>query len=194
MGTDRFEVFKGGCRCGNGEFIIEFCEPDHLYPTKSKWYETKITCPKCNSKFSLVDQNGQFILVKNSEIQRREDDLSEWYKNKKAFLKSQKVKKVLKEFENFLSNQPSIAAIYRLLYSAGLVKIGQSTFTKNWSIPTKWIEVNIEPKDLLPVLKLLKRTDKEINSEIKDLKKQWDNTQRDLQPIGPPIYRKSGFP
>lgn len=111
---DRSTIYQKPCPCGKGELIIILCEPDHPWATMSKSYETLISCEICSSKYSLIEQENHFVLVKKSEVKRRELYYDEYNSRGNDLLNLPNVIKLKQELIGLIESQKSIAAIYRL--------------------------------------------------------------------------------
>ena len=104
MGTDRSQVYEGPCPCGLGQIIIDSCTPDHPWPTKSHWYDPKINCKVCASKYTFEEQDKQLGLVERVEIKARKSRLADYDQYKADFWASPETKDVLNEFINLFIN------------------------------------------------------------------------------------------
>lgn len=193
MGTDRMEVHKGPCICGAGEVKINFCTPDHPWPTKSKWFETSVSCKNCNDNYGLIEQNNRFVFVKKSDVKFREDLWSEYSSRSDKLLMWPQTEKILKRLELLLDNQPSMAACHRLLSVYRLYNGSVSTFRKKWNGAAEWIRSNVRVYNLESVMRLLEIEDNKISQELSDLKILWDKHQRPLPIEGDPIMDTSPY-
>ena len=64
MGTDRFEIFRGPCRCGKGHFVVDECSPDHGWPSsRRRWYRADIECDDCKRRYQLQQKAQSFHVI-----------------------------------------------------------------------------------------------------------------------------------
>lgn len=187
MGTDHFEVHRGPCDCGAGEFIVDCCSPDYGF-SHSEWHETSITCRACKAKFSLVSQDDQIILIKNSEIKEREALRNQVAKLSQNLMKHPDVKHLLANLETLLSEQRSVAATYRLLSSANLVYSAIGTFRKEWSDPKSWVQRHVHARNLPRIMKLLNKRSDVVTTKIDEIEQLSRKIDAPFAKVGDPIY------
>ncbi len=135
MGTERSEIARIACPCGRGEIVVTHCEPDHPWPTKSKWLETSLDCQDCRKIFVVEDRSGWIdlgpvVLVKRSEVQARKEREADYDKAAKELMSSNSVRNAIQRFVQRLKAEPSVAALYRLLNSRRLIVESEATFRK----------------------------------------------------------------
>lgn len=172
MSSDDFtEIYRKPCICGSGEVIIEFCMPDHPWTTKSMWFKKSVTCSKCGSEYSLIEQDDKITLVRKSDVQKRETMKDEYLKRCNNILTWPETKEVLDLLETLLDNQPSIKACYRLLHDSGLTSESYSSFFKKWKGAAEWIEDNVKVYNLRKVLEMLHEHVPLIINELEQLEK-----------------------
>lgn len=179
MGTDRSQIYSSSCPCGCGEITINFCTPDHGWPTRSNWIEKDIGCPKCSEEFEIVVQRQHYVLVKklDSEVlQEKAGKLNEQicviYQELKVLPETGEL---VQKFREVLEEQPSLAARHRFLTSSGLEHSSIATFRKRWTGATEWIQENITLLNLDTVMNALDVRDEKIVEKLRaaeDLKKQ----------------------
>lgn len=87
MGTDRVEAYHDQCLCGSGEVIINFCTPDHPWPTSSKWFETSVSCSDCLDKYALIEQDNKYVFVDKNHLKIRDDYGAEYSQRSDDILK-----------------------------------------------------------------------------------------------------------
>lgn len=189
MGTDRSKVYEGPCQCGKGTFEVDFCQPDHGWPTSNPyWYETRIRCSDCVKEFELNRQSNRIVVVEKKEIEARKVSAQKGHKIGSDLMKSEKVKKMLDSFEAVLESQKSMAATHRLLTSAGLEHSSLPTFRKNWRGAKSWIKSYVFASSLDKVLKLLNLHDQEILDVVSKIEQLWEESRTPLPHVGEAIY------
>jgi hypothetical protein len=191
MGTDRFEV-RGPCRCGNGEFFIEWSEPDHPWvkPGQGSW-KSSIECAECNSRYSIVQRGGRFELVENVHLERRRNLRNQLMDLRKRFMDRPDVQDLLQQFAKKLDSFRFKAEIYRFLQQHGFYTGGtQATFTRNWDSPTKWLGENVHsPNDVLKVAAFLGADTAPFQIEIREIENLEAETRVPYPTVGDPIYQ-----
>jgi hypothetical protein len=193
MGTDREEVYRDRCLCGGGEVVIVFCSPDHPWPTKSKWFETAISCANCGSTFDLIEQNNSFSFVEKSEVAKREALWKEHQHRSDNLLKLPETMEVLEEFKKLLETQPSVAARYRILAKHRLVHGTYGTFRKRWIDAEDWIKTHVRARSLTGVLEILGKSRPKIATEVEELKGLYERYSAPLPTVGKPLLDTSPY-
>lgn len=192
MGTEQHEVYRGPCHCGSGQVVINHCMPDHPWVrVTSGWFETSISCESCQSKFELVEQNNNIVVVNKSDIKAKEELRSEWHKRGNNLMAWPDVQKLLKQFEALLNDQPSMAACHRLLKANNFLFETVGTFRKKWQGAEDWIKKNIRPSSLDKLMVLLNQNNQEISQEIMELNSLWEKIQEPFPIVGKPIFKTS---
>ena len=70
MGTERNEIRNVICLCGKGRITVTFCSPDHAYVNDSQtWREDKIECSDCETKYAIMEQGGNLVLVSREDYE-----------------------------------------------------------------------------------------------------------------------------
>lgn len=110
---DWVEQYRGVCRCGAGEFVVEYGTPDHSYPTKSHIWRLTIACRGCKQRYRLVRQDGKTLVVSAKDVKRREQLEREWSRRYEEVLKSRGTVALLSRLEAELKKRKSVAAMYR---------------------------------------------------------------------------------
>jgi hypothetical protein len=191
MGTERTVCHRQPCKCGKGEFVVELLEPYHPYarPSQRQW-EPSIQCPKCSKTFSLIEQNREIILVYNSELEEKKRYRDQYVEQSNALMQIGRVRSYLQQFEQLLSSQRSVAAVYRLLLANQFVDKSEGAFRREFSIgPSKWIEWHIQADDLPKILKVLGKPDDRLFEEVAQIRKLWEQGSEPLTAIEPRIYK-----
>ena len=193
MGTDRVQAYRGKCPCGSGVIDIQFCTPDHPWPTNSKWFEPKIDCAKCTKLYSLEEQGQYYGLVEKQEVLERERRY-ETYKNAQENLMSSKqAQEVIRKFIDLLDEQRSMAACHRILTGNGLIYESYSTFTKHWKGAASWVLQNLSADNLEKVLSALEIKNDYITEAVSELKRLWEGYKRPLPFHGDPLFNTSSY-
>ncbi|MRS02432.1 hypothetical protein EG832_04280 [bacterium] len=119
MGTERDTVYKGPCICGKGLFVVDYCNPDHGWPTSTPfWYETSITCQDCNKLYDLIEQGNAITIVEKKELARQNKLKEQWYRLREDIMRLPEVKEIVRDFVTLLKRQGTMAATHRLLKEA----------------------------------------------------------------------------
>ena len=190
MGTERDKVYEGPCLCGNGTFTVDYCNPDHGWPTSTPfWHEYSINCKDCLKKYELIEQGHFIVIVEKLQIAKQQGLTNQWHEHHKALMASPNVKKILASFSCLLNSLGSIAAIFRFLSVARLEDQSLGTFRKKWTGAENWVNRNVSPHDLATVQTLLNLHDEYVNSEVEKLNDLWEATKEQLQYVGEPIYK-----
>lgn len=130
MGTDRSEYHRGPCLCGAGEFVIAWEEPDHGYPSASGDWRPGIECAACRERYTLVLQDGKFIVVDAAEVRRRRELADRAFRLSQETLATPQAEEQIGRLVELCESQPSMAAAYRLLRNAGVMDLGIERFRK----------------------------------------------------------------
>lgn len=193
MGTDRSEIYSGPCLCGKGEIIINFCTPDHPWPTQSNWFETDISCKSCSKEFVLIEQGQHFVAVKRSDYDRCQQYMEEYHKESKELMKSQEVIALASDLRELLESQKSIAACHRLLRSHGLDYYSIGTFRKHWLGAAEWVRHNITTSNLKNVMKALNASNSVISNKLEMIEELYKKHKEPLPVVGQPLINVSRY-
>lgn len=184
MGTERDTVYEGRCICGKGTFVVDYCNPDHGWPTSTPfWYEFSIRCQECKNQYELVEQEKSVVVVEKAEIVKQNELMKQWHRLGTEIMQHPEVKEILKSFVTLLKQHNSIAAIHRLLHGANLDYYTVATFRKKWLGPEKWVERNISTRDLPRVMGLLSNNNDKILKELAKLDELWKVAKEPLQTV-----------
>ncbi len=186
MGTDRTKEYEAPCPCGSGTIIINSCTPDHPWPTKSHWYESKIDCVICDSKYTIEEHYNQLGLVEKAEVESRKNRFINYNQYKVDFLSSKDCQDVIYEFINLLDSKPSIAAIHRFLITEKLINQTYGTFNKHWKGTEKWVKerITLRPEDVLKLSQILGFNNVYIEQYVIELKRLWNEYKKPLPFLG----------
>lgn len=182
MGTERDLIYQKPCSCGKGEFIVVECSPDHPWAKAHQtYYEYKIRCAACSSLFEIEYKKGKVYLITKTEIEKKKQTESEYHKKTRACIEYANRKGYLKMLRDKIDSMPSVAAIYRLLSSSGIHRMGtEATFRRNFKSykdTQHWVGHNILYFDLPSVLTLLQVTDKQLS----DMAKETNNLFKEME-------------
>lgn len=194
MGTDRVEAYHDQCLCGSGEVIINFCTPDHPWPTSSKWFETSVSCSDCLDKYALIEQDNKYVFVDKNHLKIRDDYGAEYSQRSDDILKWPEVKEILDNLTNILEAQPSIAACYRLLNANGLIVYGTvGTFRRHWSGASNYVRNNVRASSLNNIMKLTGKIVKKVETEVGELEILWEKHNESIPIVGQPLLDISPY-
>jgi len=190
MGTERDTVYEGPCRCGKGKFRIDYCNPDHGWPTSTPfWYELFIKCQACDRIYQLQHQDNYIVVVEKAEIIKKKQLSTESDKRWKSLLDTSEVKEVVNDFILLIESQRSIAAIHRLLTSARIEYSSISTFRKNWRGSEDWVKHHLYYFNFPNVMKLVGNNSSAILNEIKEIETFSKDSKKAPLSVGEPIYK-----
>ncbi len=192
MGTERELEHECPCICGKGKFRIDFCNKDHGWPVSTPfWYEFDIQCKSCSQLYKLEQQDNSIVIVEKKEIEKRQQLAEEYYKRWQKLRMTSAVQKIIIDFVSILEQQPSMAAIHRLLSREGLESSSISAFRRNWRGANKWVESNIYFSKLKTIMKLVNNEDEIILKELDEIENIYKDSRVSLTPFGNPIYKIS---
>jgi hypothetical protein len=190
MGTERDTVHEGSCLCGKGTFVVDYCNPDHGWPTSTPfWYETSIRCQECNKLYELVEQEKAIVIVEKAEIVNQKELVKQWHLLGNEIMQRPEVNEILRSFITLLRQHGTMAAIHRLLQGANLDYYSLATFRKKWLGPEKWVEGNISQGNLKTVMTLLTIKNDQVSEELARLDELWKAANEPLQSVGT-VYTK----
>lgn len=194
MGTERHELFRRECYCGSGEIIINHCMLDHPWVGVSQgWFEATIYCENCRSKFEILEQGSNFVMVDKSDIKAQKELCSELNRRCDNMMAWPEVKELIKQFELILNNQRSVAACYRFINEYFRIIESISTFRKHWHSASDWIKRNLGVGKLETVMNLLNEHNEKISEELLEIDKLRMKCQQPLPIVGNPIYNTSPY-
>lgn len=164
MGTERDEVFSGPCRCGKGTVQFDYCQPDHGW-AQSHWYEHSISCKACDGIYVIQRRLEGFFYVEKTELTKLRALSDEAFKRANALMKHPKVKALWKEAAELLDNQPSVAAVHRLLNNQGFSTNSLATFRKHWRGGNIWLDQHVSQYSIDKLYSLMGVEDPQIFKE-----------------------------
>lgn len=189
MGADCYETHRGPCRCGEGEFVVEECEPDHMYATASqRWWRSRIECSKCNSEYGLHDDGTHFVVVRKVDVADRQAKEQKYSEKSEEFMKSEPARAIVDEFSTRLSAFGVKAQAYRFLAQAGFHVHSQSSFTRSWTTAAAWVRSNIIlPSHVRLAMKVLGKNDPEVMAALHELGVLRERAHEPLPVVGEPV-------
>lgn len=175
MGTDRSEVYSGPCPCGTGKVTIDYCTPDHGWPTSTPyWHSTSLDCAKCGKQYQPEQRKGSFVLVEQVELDKREKIRKQARGVADALMKDPKVTTMVDTLVAEIDKQPSKAAIHRLLTKAGLESSSVESFRRHWSCANRWVKTNISAHRLAELMKATKTKDAALSAKMAEMTKLYE--------------------
>ena len=193
MGIDRSQVYQGTCPCGAGEVNIEFCTPDHPWPTKSTWFDSMITCTECTKTYAVEEQDQHCGLVYKRDIIERKQWRESYEAAQNSLMTSSQTKEVLARLTALLDTQKSMAACHRFLSENQLVDKTYGTFIKQWKGASAWVKSNIRANDLEQVLAAVGAQDEYISKAVLELQRLWTEYRKPLPFHGEPFFNTSRY-
>jgi hypothetical protein len=193
MGIDRSQVYQGPCPCGAGEVSIEFCTPDHPWPTKSTWFDPTIICTKCAQTYAIAEQDQHYGLVYKREIIERTQRRESYETAQNNLMASPQVKEVINRLIELLDRQQSIAACHRLLAAHQLVSDTYGTFTKRWKGASAWVQSHIRTYHLERLIAAVGAQDEYISTAMLELNRLRAECEQSLQFHGPLLLDTSRY-
>jgi hypothetical protein len=189
MRNDCSPIYSGSCKCGAGEEEIEFCTPDHGWSVSvSQWYETAVKCPKCDKGYKIQRFGKHFHRVSTAEIEAKEIQKQKAYETSKVISKKAQEKGVKQALIKLLTEQPSIAATYRMLLHAELVHCSLGTFRKNWPGSQSWADQNSRGHNVTEIMSLLGIEDEGLKSLHDEMELSLAEAHKAPTPMGEPVY------
>lgn len=186
MGTDRVPRYRGPCKCGAGEFVVMECTPDHPWggPT---WLEETIACDQCQQQYALIQQGGQVVVVRRTEVDARERLLEERSNRLKALVASSGYRAIMEQAERRLAGLPSMAARYRDLPEELRGGV-EGTFRRNVQSAgglRRWLENRIGTLHLPELMLWLGVRDPDIEQQLQEAQALWNEAYLPLPTLGP---------
>ena len=189
MGTERDEVYSGPCRCGKGTLQIDYCQPDHAWPSGQKhWHECSVHCAACERLYVIQHRGRGFFYVEKAELKKLEELSHAAYKRGQTLLKQERVQALLAQATSLLNAQSSVAAVHRLLQSKGFSTNALPTFRKHWKGADAWLKDRISPYSVDGLLSLLGVKDAAISQEMGEIGKMQAASNTMPPTIKGPIY------
>ncbi|MBN2230875.1 MAG: hypothetical protein JW779_14905 [Candidatus Thorarchaeota archaeon] len=189
MGTDRIREYDCKCKCGKGTVEIDYCTPDHGWPTATPfWYEARLKCANCSVKYEIHQQDDDFVYVSKQDIADRKVLQAKVDAKNVTLLNSPRVQAMRSRLIQFLDSRPSKAAIHRTLQSIQLSSCTIQTFRKHWKGADEWLRFNFSVHTIPTFMKLLDITDLGIQLQIKAIETLEKQASDTLPPVGNPIY------
>ena len=199
MGTDRSELARTPCPCGQGEIVVTHCEPDHPWPTKSKWLETSLDCKSCRETYALEDRSGwndlgPVVLVECSEVAARAKRQAAYKSAAAELMSSPGVQNLVERFVRRLEAEPSVAALYRLLEANRLIVETEGTFRKKLKRlgePEGWARDHAQYYFRLPdIIILLGSDEPAVAAAVARVKALSDAASAEIPIVGQPIVKR----
>lgn len=196
MATDDCTVLvEKPCPCGKGTVKVQDCMPDHPWARASqRFLKSKLECDECRNVYVLEDRGtfdlGPIVLVERSLVVEREKVLTHWHKTKEEIWESTKAKVLIQSFINFLDDQPSMVAMYRILTKHKFYVSSLPNFRKSVKGPggiASFVRSNFDASSLLNMMAALEVSDSEIEKQLENLKDMWNAANAPLRIIGKPI-------
>jgi hypothetical protein len=134
------ELSRRPCPCGKAE-IVEYCEPpDHLWPSSQWHHYSVIECPECDAAYLIRGST----LIRRSDYEAQEQQRRAAWEQEQSFLTSPDVVKIFHRLAERLDQEPSVAAVYRLLRERELLgaRVSENTFRRHWRGGADWIRMN----------------------------------------------------
>ena len=157
------------CQCGAGKFVLEAWVPDHGWKTNSRTIRERITCSTCSQSYSIVLQNGSYCVVTNQSLQQQKQLQNQVTTSALTLAATPEAKQLLADIETLLSQQPSTAAIHRLLFGNKLTShFTVQTFRKHWKTPAAWLRLEGRPFNYRKIASLLGGIDPTLDTNLKN--------------------------
>jgi hypothetical protein len=132
LGTERDEYGSGPCPCGSGTIEVDVCSPDHAWGG-GRWFEARLNCHGCRGTYSIYDEfRGEMPkLVLRADIEKREKATAAWHAKRREIEATPQFQFAKAKIDQLVSKQPSMAAKYRVLQTAGLADRSLASFRKH---------------------------------------------------------------
>lgn len=175
MATDDvWEIYRGSCECGRGNFVVIASEPDHPWARASqRSWDTAIECEDCGRKYVIEHRGRDFLVVLRSDFEQAQQALEAARNRKRNLMNRPEVQVTKQNLIDHLRGLPSKAEAYRQLNAAGFFLPGtQGTFSRHYRNADDWVRQNFHGiGDLIAALRLLDGTRESIFNEAMALEK-----------------------
>ena len=189
MGADRLNEFSGPCPCGKGTLEVDYCEPDHGWPTSTRfWYEASIQCLSCSKIYATEQRGRNFVLVERKDLEKSKALYNEASSIAATLMKTATVIALVDSLIALLEEQPSMAATHRLLCGAGLECSSVATFSKRWSGARVWVESHVSAANLYTIMGFLGSKDTEIEQTLSQIAELSKTANVPVPIVGKPFY------
>lgn len=190
MGIDRTGYIRQQCLCGKGEYVVNQTTDDHPYvrPDQFDW-ELLIECDDCSTKYEMINQDKQAVVVKKSDIKLRDQKQRKYSQRSEEFMESAEVKKHIRNFELFLGSRKTQAKMLDVAVEARIFRGVLGTFRKHLSERglEKLVRQNVNLNNFPNVLKVLGVQDEKLEEKIKAIESLGDEADQPLDIIGEPL-------
>jgi hypothetical protein len=190
MGTERSEYIRQPCFCGQGEFAVNYCTPDHPFaPPEAHSWELLIECDSCEKEYAFIQQDNQAVVVRLCDIEERKRIEREYFQKVEELEKSEEVQNYFRDFEALIADQPSAAAKHRLFVSSRVLTSAIGTFRRELKslgdirLFRKFVSLYNLP-DILP---LLAKQDQSLLERMSELRKLYAKSQEPCPPVIEPL-------
>jgi len=170
MGTDRTPVFDKFLE-GVGHVVIEYCEPDHGWDTKSFWYRLNITDIPENASATIFEFDDGFYLVEKKEIEEKEileSQRSELFTEISDYIKERKYYDLVAMYLN--RHESASSAYYEIkdiVNFYGSLDTFRKSFKRHECYPA-WVERNTTFESLSDYLKMIGKEDPSLDEKIRE--------------------------
>jgi hypothetical protein len=194
MGTERSEVLNRPCFCGKGRITVTFCSPDHAYAHDGQtWREDRIECSDCDSKYTIVEQAKDLVLVSRADYEQTKTAQCQQEQELKGLEKRvwENLEKngELDSVVNYLNNFKTAAAAYRCLSDMYVFR-DIDAFRKKFSkqeCTKEWVKKHFYPRALEKLLALIPVPSETLACYFKDDSDVRNRAVPIPRPIGEPI-------
>jgi hypothetical protein len=183
------EVYRKPCPCGGGEVMVDVCRPDEPYPT-AKHYRGRFTCEACESKYRVMEQDTDILLVEQAEVKSREKLLKQWNEECETLMVSTKVLKILTQLRELLERATDVQRLGEYLRHVGLIHETDQEFEESYEDPKSWVKHHIRVSHLPTILEILQMDDPELSEQVRSLDALWRQSKAPFEPIGKPLFKK----
>jgi hypothetical protein len=182
MGTDREELTRELCSCGDGEIVIYRLTPDHGWPSNSVSWDGRLECDPCSATYTMyaaATECPRVALI--ADVLEKERRFEDWNSADKALMASAPVQGLVDRLTNRIEKEPSIAAKYRLLKELCYHRT-YGSINRHWRGAPAWVNEWIRSSSLPAVLRLLGEDDPILVSEAERIAELWKLSQQPVPP------------
>jgi len=195
MAIDIEEVYRGPCRCGSGQFVIEVESPDHPYRGKT-YLRFWIECASCRTQYALVKRGEDVILVQQSTLTQREERRAAFAQYDRRFRSSAEYRALIASAaRRLLEAGKSIADMYAAL-PAFLNPGARMTFRRQVLAAggiREWLDAQLNYTNLHRAVEWLGLPSDALDAYVVEAERLWGLAREPLTAVGPPVHRVNRY-
>jgi len=191
VAIDIEEVYRGPCRCGSGQCVIEVESPDHPYRGKT-YLRFWIQCESCRTRYALVKRGEDVILVQQSSLKQREDRRAAFEEHDRRLRSSAEYRVLIATAaRRLLEAGWSIAAIYGALPT--FLNLGARTTFRRQVLAVggirEWLDAQLNFTNLHRAVEWLDLPSSALDAYVVEAERLWGLAREPLTAVGSPVCR-----